>query len=88
MRAFKNSMQQKACMKKAIEITKKGCITRLTSPKLKNALPVYICVSGKAYAKLPKQVAVNMHGLQADTGLNITRIEYNWLKTSFLPIKD
>jgi hypothetical protein len=67
---------------------RKGCITRLTSPILQNALPVHFCVSGKDFAILPKHVAVKIHGLQSDAGFDIASIEYDWLKTSFLPTED
>ena len=56
---------------------RKGCITRLTGPSLKNALPVYVCINGEEFAKLPKQVKVTMHGLKTYAGFDIKRIEYN-----------
>jgi hypothetical protein len=67
---------------------RKGCITRLTSDTLKNALPVYFCAKGEEFAKLPMHVAVKINGLQAYSGFDLQSIEYDWLKTSFLPIEN
>ena len=67
---------------------RKGCITRLHGYSLKDAMPVDYCVSGRDFAKLPKQVAVTIHGLQSFAGFDLHHIEYDWLKTSFLPADD
>lgn len=85
---FKKEYVAKGVYEKRYFDNRKGCITRLTGYTLKNALPVYFCVKGEEFAKLPKHVAVKIHGLQSDTGFDIERIEYDWLKTSFLPTED
>ena len=85
---FKAEYVAKGVYEKRYFDNRKGCITRLTGYTLKDALPVYFCVSGKDFAILPKHVAVKMHGLQSDAGFDIQNIEYDWLKTSFLPTED
>jgi len=85
---FKKEYLAKGEYEKRYFDNRKGCITRLTSPTLKHALPVHFCVSGQDFAILPKHVAVKIYGLQSDTGFDIERIEYDWLKTSFLPAED
>lgn len=67
---------------------RKGCITRLSSDRLKQGLPVHVCVSGQHFAKLPKHVAVKIHGIQSHAGFDIQSIEYDWPKTAFLPIEN
>ncbi len=85
---FKKEYVAKGVYEKRYFDNRKGCITRLTGHSLKHALPVYFCVEGKDFAKLPKHVAVKIHGLQSQTGFDIEWIEYDWLKTSFLPLDD
>jgi hypothetical protein len=85
---FKKEYIAKGIYEKRYFDNRKGCITRLTSDTLKNALPVYFCAKGEEFAKLPKHVAVKIHGLKSDTGFDVEWIEYDWLKTSFLPTED
>jgi hypothetical protein len=85
---FKKEYLDKGEYEKRYFDNRKGCITRLNGYTLKDALPVHFCVSGQDFAILPKHVAVKIHGLQSDAGFDIERIEYDWLKTSFLPTED
>ena len=85
---FKKEYVAKGEFEKRYFDNRKGCITRLTSDTLQNALPVHYCVSGQDFAILPKHVAVNIHGLQSELGFDVRWIEYNWLKTSLLPFED
>lgn len=85
---FKKEYIAKGIYEKRYFDNRKGCITRLTSPTLQQALPVHFCVKGEDFAKLPKHVAVKMHGLQSQAGFDIAWLEYDWLKTSFLPLED
>ncbi|MFM9836245.1 MAG: hypothetical protein ACKVOA_09090 [Methylophilaceae bacterium] len=82
---FKKEYLAKGEYEKRYFDNRKGCITRLNGVTLKDALPVYFCVSGQDFAILPKQVAVKIHGLQSVAGFDIEWIEYDWLKTSLLP---
>lgn len=74
---FKEEYAAKGVYEKRYFDNRKGCITRLTGPSLKNALPVYVCINGEDFAKLPEQVAVTMYGLQAYTGFDIKLIKYD-----------
>jgi len=85
---FKKEYLAKVEYEKRYFDNRKGCITRLTGFILKDALPVHFCVSGQDFAILPKHVAVKIHGLQSYAGFDIESIEYDWLKTSFLPTED
>ena len=85
---FKKEYIAKGVYDKRYFDNRKGCITRLTGYTLKNALPVYFCVKGEEFAKLPKHVAVKIHGLESYAGFDLEWVEYDWLKTSFLPIED
>jgi hypothetical protein len=85
---FKKEYLAKGEYEKRYFDNRKGCITRLNGYTLKDALPMHFCVSGKDFAILPKHVAVKIHGLQSNAGFDIERIEYDWLKTSFLPAED
>lgn len=85
---FKKEYVAKGEYEKRYFDNRKGCITRLSSDTLKQGLPVHVCVSGQQFAKLPKQVAVKLHGLKSDAGFDVQSIEYDWLKTAFLPIED
>jgi hypothetical protein len=85
---FKKEYIAKGVYEKRYFDNRKGCITRLTGYTLKHALPVYFCVKGEEFAILPKHVAVKIHGLQSYAGFDLTSIEYDWLKTSFLPKED
>ena len=85
---FKKEYIDKGVYEKRYFDNRKGCITRLTGYTLKNALPVYFCAKGEEFAKLPEHVAVKIHGLKSGTGFEVAWIEYDWLKTSFLPIED
>ncbi len=85
---FKKEYVAKGVYEKRYFDNRKGCITRLTSDTLKNALPVYFCAKGEEFAKLPMHVAVKIHGLESYAGFDIGWIEYDWLKTSFLPTED
>lgn len=85
---FKKEYIAKGVYEKRYFDNRKGCITRLTGYTLKNALPVYFCVKGEDFAKLPKHMAVKMHGLESYTGFDLEWVEYDWLKTSFLPKED
>jgi hypothetical protein len=51
-------------------------------------MPAHYYVSGIDFAKLPKQVAVKIHGLQSFVGFVLQHIEYDWLITSFLLLED
>jgi hypothetical protein len=82
---FKKDYLAKGEYEKRYFDNRKGCITRLNGYTLKDALPVHFCVSGQDFAILPKHVAVKIYGLQSDAGFDIASIEYDWLKTSFLP---
>jgi hypothetical protein len=85
---FKKEYLAKGEYEKRYFDNRKGCITRLNGYTIKDALPVHFCVSGQDFAILPKHVAVKIHGLQSNAGFDIERIEYDWLKTSFLPAED
>jgi hypothetical protein len=85
---FKKEYIAKGVYEKRYFDNRKGCITRLTGYTLKHALPVYFCVKGEEFAILPKHVAVKIHGLQSYAGFDLQSIEYDWLKTSFLPKED
>jgi hypothetical protein len=85
---FKKEYLAKGEYEKRYFDNRKGCITRLNGYTLKDALPVHFCVSGQDFAILPKHVAVKIHGLQSEAGFDIESIEYDWLKTSFLPAED
>ncbi|MDP3087179.1 MAG: hypothetical protein Q8M99_03150 [Methylotenera sp.] len=85
---FKKEYIAKGEYEKRYFDNRKGCITRLNGFTLKDAMPVDYCVSGPDFAKLPNHVAVNIHGLQSFAGFDVHYIEYDWLKTSFLPLKD
>jgi hypothetical protein len=85
---FKKEYIAKGVYEKRYFDNRKGCITRLKGYTLKNALPVYFCVKGEDFAKLPMHVAVKIHGLESYTGFDIEWLEYDWLKTSFLPQDD
>lgn len=85
---FKKEYLAKGEYEKSYFDGRKGCIMRLTGYTLKDALPMYFCVSGQDFAILPKHVAVKIHGLQSEAGFDIARIEYDWLKSSFLPAEN
>jgi hypothetical protein len=85
---FKKEYIAKGVYEKRYFDNRKGCITRLTGYTLKDALPVYFCTKGEEFAILPKHVAVKIHGLQSYAGFDLASIEYDWLKTSFLPKED
>lgn len=85
---FKKEYIAKGIYKKRYFDNRKGCITRLYGDTLKEGLPKHFCVKGEDFAKLPKHVAVKIHGLQSDAGFDVEWIEYDWLKTSFLPTED
>lgn len=85
---FKKEYVAKGEYEKRYFDNRKGCITRLTSDLIKQGMPVHVCVSGQHFAKLPKQVAVKIHGKQSYAGFAIQSIEYDWLKTAFLPKED
>jgi hypothetical protein len=85
---FKKEYIAKGVYEKRYFDNRKGCITRLTGNTLKDGLPTHFCVKGEDFAKLPKHVAVKVHGLKSETGFDVEWIEYDWLKTSFLPTED
>lgn len=85
---FKKEYLAKGEYEKSYFDGRKGCITRLTGYILKDAMPVHFCVSGQDFAILPKYVAVKIHGLESNAGFDVQSIEYDWLKTSFLPAED
>ncbi len=55
---------------------RKGCITRLSSPMLARGFPVYFCVAGKTFARLPPEITVTLHGLQSQAGFELQRVDY------------
>lgn len=65
--------------------SRKSCKTRLYGYSLKEAMPKYFCANAEVFDKLPKHVAVSIHGLQGNTGFHLETVEFDWLKTSFLP---
>jgi hypothetical protein len=74
---FKKEYLAKGEYEKRYFDNRKGCITRLTSPMLQNALPVHFCVSGQDFAVLPKTIPVKIHGLQSAAGFDIEWVEYD-----------
>ena len=85
---FKKEYVAKGEYEKRYFDNRKGCITRLTSDLIKQGMPVHVCVSGQDFAKSPKHVAVKIHGKQSYAGFAIQTVEYDWLKTAFLPKED
>ena len=85
---FKKEYIARGVYEKRYFENRKGCITKLTGDKLKDGLPTHFCVKGEDFAKLPKHVAVKIHGLESYAGFDLEWVEYDWLKTSFLPKED
>lgn len=73
--------------KKFVE-SRRGCQNRLYGYSLKGGFPAFFCSNPEVFTKLPKHVAVKIIGLESQAGFHLDTIEFDWLKTSFLPIEN